>query len=110
MFFAARVLDAVGVHDRLRHRLHAWRPGPHARFFGFFALCVSTTVGIAFAENLLTFFLFYETLTICTYPLVVHAETPQALRAGRIYLAYTADRRRLRADRLGHDARRGRAR
>ena len=59
------------------------------RFFGFFALCVSTTVGIAFAENLLTFFLFYETLTLCTYPLVVHAETPQALRAGRIYLTYT---------------------
>jgi multicomponent Na+:H+ antiporter subunit D len=59
------------------------------RFFGFFALCVSTTVGVAFAENLLTFFLFYETLTICTYPLVVHAETPAALRAGRIYLTYT---------------------
>ena len=59
------------------------------RFFGFFALCVSTTVGVAFAENLLTFFLFYETLTICTYPLVVHAETPEALRAGRIYLTYT---------------------
>ena len=59
------------------------------RFFGFFALCVSTTVGVAFAENLLTFFLFYETLTLCTYPLVVHAETPEALRAGRIYLAYT---------------------
>ena len=59
------------------------------RFFGFFALCVSTTVGIAFAENLLTFFLFYETLTICTYPLVVHAETPEALRAGRVYLTYT---------------------
>jgi len=59
------------------------------RFFGFFALCVSTTVGVAFAENLLTFFLFYETLTICTYPLVVHAETREALRAGRIYLTYT---------------------
>ena len=59
------------------------------RFFGFFALCVSTTVGVAFAENLLTFFLFYEALTICTYPLVVHAETPEALRAGRIYLVYT---------------------
>ncbi|MDF1521696.1 MAG: monovalent cation/H+ antiporter subunit D family protein [Trueperaceae bacterium] len=60
-----------------------------SRFFGFFALCVSTTVGVAFAENLLTFFLFYETLTICTYPLVVHAETPEALRAGRVYLTYT---------------------
>jgi len=60
-----------------------------ARFFGFFALCVSTTVGIAFAENLLTLFLFYEMLTICTYPLVVHEETPEAMAAGRKYLVYT---------------------
>lgn len=59
------------------------------RFFGFFALCVSTTVGIAFAENLLTLFLFYETLTICTYPLVIHEETPEAMKAGRKYLIYT---------------------
>jgi len=59
------------------------------RFFGFFALCVSTTVGVAFAENLLTFVLFYETLTLCTYPLLVHSETRAALRAGRIYLTYT---------------------
>ncbi len=59
------------------------------RFFGFFALCVSTTVGISFAENMLTLFLFYEMLTICTYPLVIHEETPQAFRAGRKYLAYT---------------------
>ena len=63
---------------------------PHRRrFFGFFALCVSTTVGVAFAENLLTMFLFYETLTICTYPLVIHDETPEAMKAGRKYLAYT---------------------
>ncbi len=59
------------------------------RFFGFFALCVSTTVGVAFAENLLTMFLFYESLTICTYPLVIHEETPEAMKAGRKYLAYT---------------------
>jgi len=59
------------------------------RFFGFFALCVSTTVGIAFAENLMTLFLFYEMLTICTYPLVIHDETPDALKAGRKYLTYT---------------------
>jgi len=60
-----------------------------ARFFGFFALCVSTTVGLAFAENMLTLLLFYEMLTICTYPLVIHEETPEALRAGRKYLVYT---------------------
>ncbi len=59
------------------------------RFFSFFALCVSTTVGISFAANMLTLFLFYEMLTVCTYPLVIHEETPEALRAGRKYLAYT---------------------
>lgn len=63
--------------------------GKRVRFDGFFALCVSTTVGFAFAEDLLTFFLFYELLTIATYPLVIHDETPEALKAGRKYLAYT---------------------
>ena len=65
--------------------------GEHARkrFFAFFALCVSTTVGIAFAGNLFTLFVFYEMLTVCTYPLVIHEETPEAMRAGRKYLVYT---------------------
>lgn len=63
--------------------------GKQVRFDGFFALCISTTVGFAFAENLLTFFLFYEFLTIATYPLVIHDETPEALKAGRKYLTYT---------------------
>ncbi len=60
-----------------------------SRFFGFFALSLSCTVGIAFAENLLTMFLFYEALTIATYPLVIHEETPEAFRAGRKYLIHT---------------------
>ncbi len=60
-----------------------------SRFFGFFSLCVASTVGIALAGNLFTFFLFYELLTLSTYPLVVHRGTATALRAGRVYLAYT---------------------
>jgi len=60
-----------------------------ARFFGYFSLCVSATVGLALAGNLITFLLFYELLTLATFPLVVHLGTPQALRAGRVYLAYT---------------------
>ncbi|AHK78505.1 NADH dehydrogenase [Ectothiorhodospira haloalkaliphila] len=64
--------------------------GPHrARFFGFFSLCVAATVGIALAGNLFTFLLFYEMLTLATYPLVIHYGTAAALRAGRIYLIYT---------------------
>lgn len=58
------------------------------RFFASFAVCLSATVGVAFAANLLTFLIFYEVLTIATYPLVVHKQSPEAVRAGRKYLAY----------------------
>jgi multicomponent Na+:H+ antiporter subunit D len=60
-----------------------------SRFFGFFSLCVTSTVGIALAGNLFTFFLFYELLTLSTYPLVAHRGTEKALYAGRVYLLYT---------------------
>ncbi len=60
-----------------------------SRFFGFFSLCVASTLGIAFAGNLFTFILFYELLTLSTYPLVVHRGTEKALAAGRRYLHYT---------------------
>lgn len=60
-----------------------------SRFFGFFSLCVSSTTGIAMAGNPLTFLIFYEMLTICTYPLVIHRGTRKSLRGGRLYLAYT---------------------
>jgi multicomponent Na+:H+ antiporter subunit D len=63
---------------------------PHrSRFFGFFSLCVTASTGIALAGNLITFFIFYEFLTLVTYPLVVHRGTDAALRAGRTYLLYT---------------------
>lgn len=63
---------------------------PHrSRFFGFFSLCVTATVGVAMAGNLLTFLLFYELLTLATYPLIVHRGTEVARLAGRSYLRYT---------------------
>jgi multicomponent Na+:H+ antiporter subunit D len=65
------------------------REHAQTRYFACFALCLFATVGIAFAGNLLTFFCFFELLSVVSYPLVIHKETPEALRAGRIYLAYT---------------------
>ena len=59
------------------------------RYFASFAVCLSATIGVAFSANLITFLVFYEVLTIATYPLVIHKETPEAIRAGRRYLAYT---------------------
>ena len=65
------------------------REHAQTRYFCAFALCLFAALGVAFAGNLLTFFVFYELLTISTYPLVIHKETPAAVRAGRMYLAYT---------------------
>lgn len=59
------------------------------RYFFSFAVCLSATMGIAFAGNLLTLFVFYEILTVATYPLVIHKESPEAIRGGRKYLVYT---------------------
>jgi multicomponent Na+:H+ antiporter subunit D len=58
------------------------------RYYASFALSLSSTIGIAFASNLLTFLIFYELLTLATYPLVIHKESKEAVRAGRMYLAY----------------------
>jgi multicomponent Na+:H+ antiporter subunit D len=58
------------------------------RYFASFAICLSATMGIAFAANLFTLVVFYEILTIATYPLVLHRETPEAIFGGRKYLVY----------------------
>ena len=59
------------------------------RYFAAFAASVAAALGVAFAANLVTLFVFYELLTVATYPLVTHDETAEARAAGRKYLAYT---------------------
>ena len=56
------------------------------RFYIFFALSLGATIGIAFAANLFTLFLFYEALTLLTYPLVSHKGDEKTVRSARIYL------------------------
>ncbi|HIN80654.1 MAG TPA: monovalent cation/H+ antiporter subunit D family protein, partial [Planctomycetes bacterium] len=56
------------------------------RFWSCFAVAIFASIGIAFAANLLTLFLFYELLTLSTYPLVTHTRSPEARRSGRLYL------------------------
>ena len=58
------------------------------RYFACFALALSATMGVAFAANLFTLFLFYEALTLATYPLVAHKETPEARAGARKYVIY----------------------
>ncbi|MFK7977394.1 MAG: monovalent cation/H+ antiporter subunit D family protein [Halioglobus sp.] len=56
------------------------------RFYTCFALALSATMGVAFAGNLLTLFLFYELLTLSTYPLVSHKGDAATVRSARVYL------------------------
>ena len=56
------------------------------RFYVFFALSLAATIGIAFAANLFTLFLFYEALTLSTYPLVSHKGDEKTVRSARVYL------------------------
>jgi len=58
------------------------------RYYCCFSLAILGAVGVAFSGNLVTFYIFYELLTISTYPLVSHEQTPEALFAGRKYLVY----------------------
>ncbi len=56
------------------------------RFYLFFAFAIASVMGVAFAGNLFTLFVFYEVLSLTTFPLVTHAGTEKAKRAGRVYL------------------------
>ena len=58
-------------------------------YFASFAMCLSATMGICFAANLITFFIFFEILTVATYPLVVHYRDEEGKASGHKYLAYT---------------------
>jgi len=88
LFFAAlssvlwlvTTLYAIGYLEGGQHR---------RRFFAFFSFCVTASTGIALSGNVITFFIFYEFLTLSTYPLVVHRGTDKAVEAGRTYLWYT---------------------
>ena len=70
---------AIG-YMRAHHEQH------QTRFAMCFALTIASAMGIAFAGNIFTLFVFYEMMTLVTYPLVTHAGTEDAVRAGRVYL------------------------
>ncbi len=65
---------------RAHHERH------QTRFYACFAVALCGATGVAFAGNMFTLFLFYELLTISTYPLVVHSGSEEARRSGRVYL------------------------
>ena len=66
--------------------MNAHGEGNQTRFYTAFGVSLGATMGIALADNMFTLFVFYELLTVATYPLVTHSGTDEARRAGRVYL------------------------
>jgi multicomponent Na+:H+ antiporter subunit D len=66
--------------------MRAHREKNQTGYYAFFALSIAGALGVAFARNMITLFIFYEVLTLSTYPLVTHHRTEKAYKAGRIYL------------------------
>jgi len=60
--------------------------GHQTRYYICFAVALGSTMGIALAGNLLTLFIFYEALSLSTYPLVTHHGDDEAKRSGRTYI------------------------
>jgi multicomponent Na+:H+ antiporter subunit D len=58
------------------------------RFNACFALAIFGAIGVAFSDNLFTMYLFYEVVSICTYPLVAHHQDKEGYEGGRKYIVY----------------------
>jgi multicomponent Na+:H+ antiporter subunit D len=63
--------------------------GPRRRrYFGFLMACLACTMGVAYAGNLFTLFIFYELAAVLTYAIVVHDQSAAAIAAATKYIVY----------------------
>ncbi len=58
------------------------------RFNACFALALFGAIGVAFSDNLFTMYLFYEIVSVCTYPLVAHHQDDEGYAGARKYIVY----------------------
>ena len=75
VFYSAGYMRGLNEHEQ-------------TRFNTCFALALFGAIGCAFADNLLTLYLFYEIVSICTYPLVAHHQDEESYESGKKYLTY----------------------
>ena len=59
------------------------------RYFGFYLMVFGVLHGLVFAGNMVTFYLFYELMTLLSMPLVLHNRSREAIMGGLKYLFYS---------------------
>ncbi len=77
------ILTVIYSFGYMQHHGHAL-----TRYYGSLIINLTAAMGIMFSSNLITFFVFFEMLTVAVYPLVIHEETKEAYQAGIVYGAY----------------------
>ena len=80
LVFIPAVLFSFEYHD---HDAKAYR------VYGFTLLTLAALTGLCLSNNLLTFYLFYELVTLASFPLVLHTGTIAARKAAVVYLGYS---------------------
>ena len=60
-----------------------------SRYFKYFMITLGIIIGLGFSANMFTFYLFYEFMTLMTFPLVIHSMNKDSMKAGLKYLAYS---------------------
>ncbi|MCK4839311.1 MAG: monovalent cation/H+ antiporter subunit D family protein [Desulfobulbaceae bacterium] len=68
--------------------MRALQEHAQTRFNACFALALFGAIGVAFSDNLFTMYLFYEIVSICTYPLVAHHQDRESYSGARKYIIY----------------------
>ena len=76
------VLTTIYAFEYMTHE------GSEDRFFAYFVITYGVVIGVAFAGNFLTMYLFYEFLTLATLPMVMHTMDDKAMHAGKTYILY----------------------
>lgn len=69
--------------EYMKHEEH------ESRYYGFYLILFGVLNALCFAGNLITFYLFFELLTLSSMPLVLHNGSREAIMAGLKYLFYS---------------------
>ena len=77
------VLSGVHAFEYMKHEKE------EKRFFGFYVMVFGVLHGLLFAGNMVTFYLFYELMTLLSVPLILHNRSKEAIMGGLKYLFYS---------------------
>ena len=88
-----RLFAAVVILVWVMSGIHAFEYMKHEkeekRYFGFYLLVFGVLHGLVFSGNMVTFYLFYEMMTLLSVPLILHSRTREAIMGGLKYLFYS---------------------